>query len=873
MAGPRAGPIRALPTGTLTFLFSDIEGSTRLVQALGAGYPAVLERHQALLRAAFDEAGGVEVATEGDSFFVVFRSALAAVGAAAAAHRALAAEPWPADAGGVRVRMGLHTGEAMLGGDNYVGLDVHRAARIGAAAHGGQVLISDMTRGLVAGSLSADLSLRDLGEHRLKDLDQPERLFQLAVSGLTQEFPPPRTLETPTNLPAQVTDFIGRRREVQDVAELVGHSRLLTLTGPGGTGKTRLALQVASQLRWEFTGGVFFADLSLLTDPALIPTTIAAALGVREQPDRPLLASLQAHLRDRRLLLVLDNFEQLQAGAPLVAQLLEAAPDLVVLVTSREVLHLRGEQEYPVPPLGLPDAASLSNLDALTQYDAVALFIRRAQAVRPDFEIDNRSAPAVAGICARLDGLPLAIELAAARVKLLDPEAILRRLEGSLSLLTSTSRDLTERQRTLRGAIDWSHDLLDPTERILFRRLGIFVGGCSIERAQEICDGDGRLGIDMLDGLTSLTDKSLLRRLSSVDGEPRVGMLETVREYALERLTGSPDWEVVRHRHQDLFAALALQSAGEIMGPDQKVWADRLESERDNLRAALQRLADDGLTERALDMGAALWRFWQQRGNLAEGRATLEELLARPDAGVPTPGRARALSALGGLAYWQSDMAAAERAYVEGLAIERSQDDPAGLAEALYNLGFVRAIAGKHAEARTLYEEALEIASRVADQPSVLRYQEALAFLMFHMGEFAAARQLQEQNVAAFKAAQQTFRAAVGTGFLSYLEAKDGRYGIARAMQHEAFGVFRAADDKHWMVRELMIAAASAVIVGDLTLAAQLSWRLRRAARAAGRDGHAHQDPQPAGSDGPGPGGIGRGRLCRRLRRGTGDDP
>ena len=288
-------------------------------------------------------------------------------------------------------------------------------------------------------------------------------------------------------------------------------------------------------------------------------------------------------------------------------------------------------------------------------------------------------------------------------------------------------------------------------------------------------------------------------------------------------MTESPDWEVVRHGYQDLFAELALQSADEIMGSDQKEWADRLESERDNLRAALQRLADEGATERALDMGAALWRFWQLRGNLTEGRATLEELLARPDAGVPTLGRARALSALGGLAYWQSDMPAAERAYVEGLAIERSQDDPVGLAEALYNLGFVRAISGKHAEARALYEEALEIASRIGDQPSILRYQEALAFLMFHMGEFAAARQLQEQNVAAFKAAQQSFRAAVGSGFLSYLEAKDGRYEIARAMQREAFGVFREAEDRHWMVRELMVAAASAASVGDLTLAAQLS--------------------------------------------------
>ena len=614
-------------------------------------------------------------------------------------------------------------------------------------------------------------------------------LFQLAVSGLTQDFLAPRTLEAPTNLPAQVTDFIGRKREVQDIADLLRHSRLLTLTGPGGTGKTRLALQVASQVRWEFSGGAFFADLSLLTDPALIPTTIASALGVREQPDQPLLASLKAHLRDRRLLLVLDNYEQLQTGAALVAELIEAAPDLVVLATSREVLHLRGEQEFPVPPLGLPDSASLSDLGAVAQYDAVALFIRRAQAARPDFEIDNLSAPAVAGICARLDGLPLAIELAAARVKLLDPEAILRRLEGSLSLLTSTARDLTERQRTLRGAIDWSYDLLDPTERILFRRLGIFVGGCSIERAQEICDGDGRLGIDMLDGLTSLTDKSLLRRLSPVDGEPRFGMLETVREYALERLTESPDWDIVRHRFEDLFAALALQSAGEIMGTDQKAWADRLESERDNLRAAIQRLADDGLTERALDMGAALWRFWQMRGNLAEGRGDArgspgaprrQRADLGPSQGAVGPGRPRVLAVR---------HAGAERAYVEGLEIERSQDDPAGLAEALYNLGFVRAISGKHAEARTLYEEALEIASRhwLTSRPSCATRRRSPSSCSTWANSHARAASAAE--LAAFKAAQQTFRAAVGSGFLSYLETT-GR-SIRDRSRHAARGVRR----------------------------------------------------------------------------------
>ena len=834
MAGPSPGSNRALPMGTVTFLFSDIEGSTRLVQSLGAAYRPLLERHQALLRAAFVEAGGVEVGTEGDSFFVAFPSAPAAVAAAAAAQRALAGETWPATGGPIRVRMGLHTGEATLGGDSYVGLDVHRAARIGAAAHGGQVLLSETTRALVAASLPADLALLDLGEHRLKDLDQPVRLSQLVVAGLAQEFPPPRTLETPTNLPPQMTEFIGRAREAEAVAALVGRSRLLTLSGPGGTGKTRLALQVAAQLRGEFSGGAFFVDLSPLTDPDLIPTTIAVALGVREQPDRPLLVSLQAHLRDLRLLLVLDNFEQVQSGAALVPKLLEAAPELVIMVTSREVLHVRGEQEYQVPPLAVPDLADLPSLDALAEFDAVALFIRRAQAVRPDFAVDKTSAPAVAGICARLDGLPLAIELAAARVKVLEPEAILRRLEHSLSLLTSSSPDLTERQRTLRGAIDWSYDLLAPTERILFRRLGVFVGGCTIERAQAICDPEGELGIDMLDGLSSLIDKSLLRRVDGTHGEPRLGMLEIVRDYALERLSQSPDWDLVRHAHEDLFSTMALQSSAEIMGSHQKEWADRLQGERDNLRAAIQRLADDGEAERALDGAAALWRFWQQRGDLAEGRATLEELLARPDAGAPTLARARALSALGGLLYWQSDMAAAERAYVEGLAVQRTHDDPAGLAEALYNLGFVRAVAERHSEARALYEEALAISNQIGDRAFILRLQEALAFLMFHMGEFAAARRQQEANVAAFRDAHEMFRVATGSGFLSYLEAKEGRPAVARALQHEALGIFEAAGDSHWVVRVLMMAAATAVVTGDLELAAQLSGAYDRLAAPLG---------------------------------------
>ena len=812
-----------LPTGTLTFLFSDIEGSTRLVTALGPSFGPLLERHQALLRDAFAGAGGVEIATEGDSFFVVFRSAPSAVAAAAAAQRALAAEPWPAEAGTVRVRMGLHSGEGTPGGDNYVGIDVHRAARIAAAAHGGQVLLSESTRSLVAGSLPEGLRLADVGTFRLKDLDQPERLVQLVIAELPADFPPPRTLDTPSNLPTQMTTFVGRRREAEEVADLVRRSRLVTLTGPGGTGKTRLSLQVATALKGEFSGGAFFVDLSPITDPGLIPTTIASALGLHDQPNRPVLESLKSHLRDLRMLLVVDNFEQVQTGAPLIGQLLEAAPQLCIIVTSREVLHLRGEQEYPVPPLGMPDVTRLPALEALSQYDAVALFIQRARGVRPDFAVDNDNAPAVAAICARLDGLPLAIELAAARVKLFSPGAILAHLEQTLAFLTSSSRDLPERQRTLRGAIDWSHDLLDATERILFRRLGIFVGGFTADDAGAVCDPDGELGIDMLDGLVSFVDKSLVTQAAGAAGEPRFVMLETIRQYAAERLAASDDAEPIRRRHEDLFAGIAERAAGELLGPKANAWLDRLDTDQDNLRAALQNAADDGRDDLALGMGGAMWRFWQLRGHLAEGRSALEALLSRAGFDGPTQARARALAGLGGVTYWQGDMAAAGTAYDEGLAIQRTLDDPAGLAEALYNAGFVAAVGNELATARALYDESLGILTRTGDQPGVVRTREAISFLLFHQAEFAEARAIQEGNLRAFREAGETFRVAVGSGFLSLLRAKDGEVAAARAIQVEAIGTFRAAGDTQSLVRTLIMAAAVAVLEGDLRRAATLS--------------------------------------------------
>src|SRR5919106_793844 len=444
-----------LPTGTVTFLFTDIEGSTRLLDALGDRYPAVLETHQAILREAFAARGGIDVSTEGDSFFVVFRSAPQAVAAAVEAQRAIAAHRWPEDAT-VRVRMGMHTGEGTLGGDNYVGVDLHRAARIAAAGHGGQIVVSEATRALVELAAPEGVAFRDLGEHRLKDLSHPERLHQVLADGLPAEFPALRSMDArPNNLPVQLTSFVGRRRELEGVKKAIRAGRLLTLTGPGGTGKTRLALQAARQLLPEFEHGVFFVALAPITERGLVLPAVAKALGLPEATRESTGEALGEHLRDKRPLPVTDKFEQILDAAPDVGMLLSSTQGLNLLATSREPLGLSGEREYPVPPLDLPDPAHLPAIEGLSQYEAVSLFVERAMAVQPGFQVTNENAPAVAEICARLDGLPLAIELAAARVKILAPQALLARLDRALPLLSGGSRELPQRQRTLRDAIAW----------------------------------------------------------------------------------------------------------------------------------------------------------------------------------------------------------------------------------------------------------------------------------------------------------------------------------------------------------------------------------------------------------------------------------
>ena len=729
------------PAGTLTFLFSDIEGSTRLEQALGtAAYATVLERHRELLRAAFGAHGGLEQGTEGDSFFVVFSSAGAALVAAVEGQRALGAESWPPDAE-IRVRMGLNAGEATKTGGSLVGLAINRAARIAAAGHGGQIVVSEAVRGLIGADLPDGVTLRGLGTHRLKDLGEPQLLLQVEAEGLALEFPPLRSIDArPNNLPTQLTSFVGREREQEEAGALLAANRLVTLTGPGGTGKTRLSLQVAANAAEDFPDGIFFVALETVREPILVPSRLAAAVGIAEPARRTASEVLEEWLAGKQVLFVLDNFEQVIDAGPLVADLLRVAPGLKVLATSRAPLHVSGEQEYPVPGLPTPPdpsqmtaleraqlPAAVRNFDLATlgTYEAVRLFIARANAVKPGFQVTNENAPAVAAICARLRGMPLAIELAAARIKLLSPDAILSRLEHQLNVLAAGSRDLPERQQTLRGAIAWSYDILDEACRLLLDRLSVFEGDIEIEAAEAVCGPASELGQEVIDGLLSLANQSLIRTIED-PAEPRFEMLDTIREFATEMLDGRGQRAELEQRHGAWFAAYVERGAAQLSGDDQRTWLERFEHAHDNVRIALDRAAarEDG--EVAIGLAFHTWRFWQKRGHLYEARRRLDAMAAADWSRRDPILRARLLEALGGVAWWQGDIKAMATAYEEAAAIWRAMENPSELANALYNDSFAYAVpdsadvklgeADPEGKGRALLEEALALYRTLGDE-------------------------------------------------------------------------------------------------------------------------------------------------------------
>ena len=759
--------MRELPSGTVTFLFTDIEGSTRLLQDLGDGYADALTEHRRLLREAFDRHEGIEVDTQGDAFFVAFARAADAVAAAEDGQRALVGGP-------IRVRMGVHTGEPLLTDEGYVGLDVHRAARIAAAGHGGQVLVSQTTRDLLGNSSA----LRDLGDHRLKDLSAPQRLYQLG----DDVFPPLKALNE-MHLPQQPTSFVGRERELAEVVELVRSSRLVTLTGPGGSGKTRLALQAAADLAGEFDDGAWFVPLAPVDDVDLMAPTIAQTLGVRDD--------LEAHLRGKRALLLLDNLEHLLEAAPVVAELVAAAESVSVLVTSRERLSVAAEVEYRLPTLA-PD-------------EAVALFEARARALNPSFAPNGE----VKEICARLDGLPLAIELAAARARILTPAQILERLGSRLDLLTGGARDAPERQRTLRSTIEWSYELLEEDERTLFARLAVFGASFSLDAAEEIVEAD-------LDALSSLLDKSLLRET----GVGRFFLLETLKEFAAERLHESGDTGAYRLRHAEWALALAERAEPHLEGrAEQTVWLDALEAERDNLRIASATLRETGRSEGALRLVTALWRLWFMRGPLSEGRVLVEAALEAAGA-EDSAGRAKALRVLGHYRYASGDWPGAAELHEQALELSRLVRDKREEALALRALGADEFSQGELKLARKHVQMSMRLASDVGDLRSAAAGASMLGVLALHERDYVRARALFEESIATIGG--EEYGTVINLGNLALAAFRLGELAEAAAKLRENLTLLLRLHDHLSTTHAMEVLAAVLAARGDVAFAARV---------------------------------------------------
>ncbi len=807
-----------LPTGTVTFLFTDIEGSTRLWETQHATMVQALAHHDAIMREAIESNDGHLVKTTGDGALAVFAIATNAIAASIAAQRALKAT----DRGELRIksRMAVHSGTAEQRDGEYHGPTLNRAARLMAAGHGGQILLSRATEELVHGHLPADVALRDMGQRRFKDLIQPERVFQLIVPDLPGDFPPLKTLDArPNNLPAQTTQFIGREDAIRAVKARLSNAnvRLLTLSGVGGTGKTRLALQTAADMVDEFEHGVFFVSLAALRDPALVLPAIAKAFDVREAAGRPLQVQLQDYLREKQVLLVLDNFEQVIDAATRVSELMTAAPRLKVLVTSREVLRLSGETDYPVPTMSLPDPKRLSSLPRPTQYEAVALFVDRAMAVKPGFTLTDKNAPAVIEICHRLDGLPLAIELAAARVRVLPPQRMMEELNHRLRFLMGGARDLPARQKTLRDAIDWSHNLLTGSEQRLLRRLSVFVGGCSLEAIEAVCNSESDLPV--LDTVESLVNKSLVKQ-SEAHGQPRLAMLETIHEYARERLIAAGEAERLRERHRDHFLALAEEAEPKLKGAEQAEWLQRLEEEQGNLRAGLDWSLVEAGAKGGLRFCGALQKFWWARGHLAEGREWCVRVLAKAGDETQTAERTKVLNAAAVIASHQGDFSAARALHEESLAIRRKLGLGRSVAASLNNLGNVAGEQGDFAYARELYEESLTINRALGNRRGIANSLNNLAIVAREQGDNPNARALAEQSLEIQRELGDRGGIALALKTLASVAFEQGELASARALYGESLAIEGVLGDRRGIAFSLEGLAEVVAVLGDARRAA-----------------------------------------------------
>ncbi len=797
--------LHELPAGKVTFLFTDIEGSTRLVQDLGEAWPETLAVHSEILGRAIDDCGGVTVRTEGDSFFAVFDEPLSAVEAAVTAQRGLESADWPLP---LRVRMGLHTGEGRFGGGDYVGLDVHRAARIADAAHGGQLVASEATIVEVDRRLPDGVTIKDLGKFRLKDLYNAETIFQVDIEGLQRDFLPLRTLDViPNNLPDQLTPFIGRRTEIAKAIELLEKVRLLTLTGPGGTGKTRLALQIAAEVSHRFADGAFFVALSPVSDVDAVPSVILSSLDLTASGDESPRQRLLAEMADKRLLLVLDNFEHILGAADLVAEMVRIAPGSQFLVTSRAPLRILDEQELSVPPLARPKGKSVES--ALAS-ESVQLLLARAQSVRADFEINGPNVRHVVELVERLDGLPLAIELVTSRLRQFSVETILQRLDSKM--LAAGPIDLPERQRTIEATIAWSYDLLDRPVRDLFARMSVFSGGARIEELERFFSHFGD-EFDLFDSLGGLIDQSLVTRAIGASGE-RYQMLHVIREFAAARLEEIDKESEAQLLHLNLFTSVAEEAAEAILGADRAPLLDVLEAEHDNVRTALEWGIKNDQVSQVIRLSAAMWRFWQARGHLYEAAARLKAALDLP--GAEPAVQVKAMEALGGVYWWRGNTESAAGEYKRALAVHETLGDPAEIANAKYNYGLVRATIDTSLEqAEPILREALEIFTKLSDDNGMANVYWGLSQAGIRRGEVENVEDLMEKAVEGYRRAQNDFGLAWASFELGMFEYRRNRHNEAWPYFESALDLFQRTNDVSGFAGVLYAIAAVALRYGD----------------------------------------------------------
>lgn len=809
----------SLPTGSVTFLLTDVESSARLWEEQPDAMARAIERHETLAAEIIARWRGVLLKRrgEGDSLFAVFEHARDAVAAVCDLQLAFEREPWPPGTP-LRVRMALHMGWAQERDSDYFGPVVNRCGRLRAIAHGGQALISAATFEAVRDDLPAHARITDLGPHPLRDLREPERVYQIAHRDVVSEFPPllsPGSL--PNNLPVELTSFVGREEEMEQVRRRMANTHLLTLLGMGGFGKTRLALRLAADLLGEYPDGVWLVELATLSDPSLVPNAVASTLKVKEQ-GTTLLDTLCDYFRGKSVLLILDNCEHLiEAVAGFAEVVLRRCAHLRILATSREALKVAGESIYAVPPLSLPEREGTTGPDALLAASAAArLFVERAAGANPNFGLTAANASAVARICRRLDGIPLALELAAARVRLLTVEQIALRLDDRFRLLTGGSRTALARQQTLRALIDWSYDLLSPEEQTLLCRLSVFADGWTLEAAEAVCAGGGIAG-DILDLLGLLVDRSLVQVEQSGAG-PRYRLLETLRQYGGDRLAERGEAEAARARHRDYFLALAEAAEPHWRGSDEAAWLERLETEHDNFRAVLAGPMDH---EPRLRLAYALWWFWYVRGYLGEGRRWLEEALAqRPEA--PEAVRAQALNGAGVLAWSQGDYAAARRHHEECLAIWRKLGNGRFEARSLNHLAMLAMDEKRYAEAGDLYEQSEAICRDLGDQASLAAVLINRGGMVFNLGDYRAARPLFEQSLALSRAQNDKGGMAAALGNLGDMALREGDIQAARADMAEALRLRHELGDKSETIDSLMSLGLLAQAEGEHERAAQL---------------------------------------------------